>query len=209
MTLDLLKENFKRRQLWARIGLGALIVIVLFVLINFEYVWKNFRFALTPKHDAATSVLSEPPVPTGEPNMLEIPALGIHAPIIYIDEKTEKAYQEALLHGVVHYPGTAKPGEAGNAYIFGHSSDYIWSPGQYKTVFAILPKISQGDLINVSDEQGRMFVYRVIEQKVVTPTDLSVLDQGGNQRKLLTLQTSYPIGTALRRYIVVAELVVL
>ncbi len=139
-------------------------------------------------------------------NFLKIPSLGIEAPIVYVSEKNEVAYQKALLDGVAHYPDTAEPGQFGNTYIFGHSSDYLWGKGKYKTVFATLPKIHIGDEIAVSDKDGNKFVYKTIESKKVAAGDLSVLDQFGKTRKLLTLQTSYPIGTALARWVVVAEL---
>ena len=76
-----------------------------------------------------------------EPNILVIETLDIKAPIIFAEEANEETFQKSLENGVVHYPGTAKIGQKGNPYIFGHSSDYIWKKGEYKTVFALLPKI--------------------------------------------------------------------
>lgn len=148
---------------------------------------------------------SEEPV-TGTPDTLTIASLGIEAPVIYIEERGETVYQEALQRGVVHYPGTALPGQAGNVYIFGHSSDFLWSKGDYKTVFALLPNIKMGDSISLSDAVGRVYVYKVTETHVVNPSEMWVLDQYQNEKKLLTLQTSYPLGTALQRFIVRAEL---
>jgi len=148
----------------------------------------------------------EPVAEAGVPDTLKIGSLGIQTPIIYGIAKTEAAYQEALRNGVVHFPDTALPGELGNVYIFGHSSDYVWSPGDYKTIFARLPQIETGAEIEITNAAGKLFVYTVIETKIVGPRDLSVLDQFENKRHLLTLQTSYPLGTALQRYIVVAEL---
>jgi sortase A len=138
---------------------------------------------------------------------LWIPSLGIEAPVVEPASADERAYQEALRDGVVHFPGTAAPGEPGNVYLFGHSSDYVWAKGRFKTVFALLTSIEAGDLVTLSDAAGRPFRYRVTGTKVVAPDDLSVLDQGDGSRRLLTLQTSYPLGTALRRFIVLAELV--
>lgn len=138
---------------------------------------------------------------------LVIPRLGIAAPIVYAEEESERVFQEALQKGVVHYPGAARIGERGNAYIFGHSSDYVWAKGDYKSVFALLPEIKAGDEIFASDKGGAVFAYRVIETKIASPDDLSVLGDFGGERKLLTLQTSYPLGTALRRFIVLAELI--
>lgn len=185
---------------------ASVFVLVVGVLIS-PYVLARLKpipVALEPVVDDQTENSTTPEL--SDPNHLSIPSLGIEAPIKYVTEKSEKVYQEALHAGVVHYPGTALPGEFGNAYIFGHSSDYIWSPGEYKTVFAKLPQIEIGAVIQATNPEGQVFEYVVTETKVVGPRDLSVLDQGNNQAQLLTLQTSYPLGTALQRFIVVSTL---
>jgi sortase (surface protein transpeptidase) len=68
-----------------------------------------------------------------------INGIGVNAPVIY-DQKTvdEGAFQLALRDGVVHYPGTALPGQPGNVAIFGHSSGQVWAPGNYKFFFTHL-----------------------------------------------------------------------
>ena len=183
-------------------GLGLVVVGVL----AFPYVQAQLRPIKPTPSPTPDSVLTNGSLKLGAPHHLSIPVLGIEAPIIYIDDKNETAYQSALKNGVVHYPGTALPGETGNVYIFGHSSDYVWSDGDYKTIFAKLPQIEMGTDIVVTDAGGNFFHYSVIETKVVGPRDMTVLDQGDGSRSLLTIQTSYPLGTALQRYIVVAEL---
>jgi sortase A len=181
----------------------AISIIVLGVLIlDGQYFLTQIRYAL---HKPVPETVKN--IQTGEPNRLSIQKLGITAPIIITENKTEKEFQQDLAQGVVHYPGTAKIGEVGNAYIFGHSSDFLWKPGSFKTVFALLPKIQIGDIITASNEQGQVFEYKVIETKIIKPNDLSVLSQDTGGRKILTLQTSYPVGTALKRFIVTAELV--
>src|SRR5688572_28784200 len=138
-------------------------------------------------------------------NNLVIPTLGIEAPIVYVSGTTEHVFQEGLTRGVVHLPGTAEPGEYGNTYLFGHSSDFPWKPGNYKTVFAVLPEIKTGDTIHVSNRAGKLFAYTVTKTLVVGPKDLAVIDQHDNKVRMLSLQTSYPLGTALRRFIVQAN----
>jgi LPXTG-site transpeptidase (sortase) family protein len=138
-------------------------------------------------------------------NRIIITSLGIDAPIIYTDSTTEAGFQEALRQGVVHYPGTALPGQPGNSYLFGHSSDLPWSKGQYKTVFAKLPDIKNGDEIKVSNQRGEAFVYRVFETRIIDPKDTSVLAQD-KSRRILSVQTSYPVGTAQKRFLAIAEL---
>jgi len=146
-------------------------------------------------------------IASGRDSTLSIPALNLTAPVIFLNSTKEDDIQNALKSGVVHYAGTALPGQTGNAYIVGHSSDLPWTEGKFKSVFAKLPEIETGDLIKIT-EQTREHSYKVIETKIVKADDLSVLNQPSD-KKLLTLQTSYPLGTALGRFIVVAELVIL
>jgi LPXTG-site transpeptidase (sortase) family protein len=203
--------------------LGSLTVCFVIVGLNTRYFLAHLEYALFPPDDSARLVASvdipeQPPDSTtdsqaddretkkGEPDRLIIESLGIEAPVIYIDEKGEDAYQAALLRGVVHFPGTALPGEFGNGYIFGHSSDFAWNRSPYRAIFALLTEIKLGAEISLSDAEGRIHIYRVTGTKVVSPKDMSVLDQQGNAKKILTLQTSYPLGTALRRFIVTAEM---
>lgn len=197
-------------------GSGA--VCFIFCTLNAGYLFAHLKHAVSPPTnisyalppatiESATASTPLPVAPaTTAPDRLTIESLGIDVPIIYIDQKNEKTYQAALKKGVVHFPGTALPGEPGNVYIFGHSSDYSWSKNPYRTVFALLTKIKIGEVIQISDGQGRIYYYRVTGTKIISPKDTSVLDQQDNKKKLLTLQTSYPLGTALRRFIVFAEM---
>ncbi len=189
--------------------LGVLMLV--FVVLNAGYFWANLSYIVhgrktiykAPGQGSPTKQASQN---AGAKDQLSIPALNITAPIVYINEANEKTYQAALKNGVVHFPGTAGPGEVGNDYIFGHSSDYIWSSGHYKTVFAVLPSIRIGDEIVITASDGSTFSYSVINSRVVAANDVSVLSQDTKGKKLLTLQTSYPVGTALKRWVVVGEL---
>jgi LPXTG-site transpeptidase (sortase) family protein len=146
-------------------------------------------------------------------NRLIIPRLGIHAPIQKPDnvnlrlenwDEIEKQIQNSLRDGVVNFPGTANPGEKGNAFITGHSSYYPLLPGKYKDIFALLPEIEIGEEIQVWQNQQK-FIYRVSEKKEVSPSETSVLNNSDDSR--LTLMTCTPLGTALRRLIVTSHLV--
>ena len=176
------------------------------VAVNFNFFWHQVRQVFR----GTTNVIkiSEPQTKNFimEPDTLVITTLGIKVPVVYVSEEGEKFFQEALAGGVVHYPGSALPGEVGNAYIFGHSSDYVWSKGKYKTVFASLPEIQMGDEIYVSDASGKGFIYKVRASFVAKADEVSLLSQETNGGKILTLQTSWPLGTALKRWIVRAEI---
>lgn len=184
----------------------AALSFALFSILNAPYIAANLRFLLT-KQSVSEPITQTQIAQLHAPDTLSIPSLSIEAPIQFIDKADEKTFQAALKNGVVHYPGTALAGEFGNMYIFGHSSDYIWSKGHYKTIFAVLPSIKNGDEIFVTDSKGTQYTYKVIDTKIVKPNDVSVLDQQGNKKKLLTVQTSYPVGTALRRFVAIAELI--
>ncbi len=146
-------------------------------------------------------------------NRLIIPRLKIHAPILTAAnadinlaswDEIEEQVQEALRFGVVNFPGTAKPGEYGNAFITGHSSYYPLLSGKYKDVFALLPQIEIGERIEVWQNQQK-FIYRVTEKYEVSPTETDVLNDSNDSR--LTLMTCTPLGTALKRLIITAQLV--
>ncbi len=71
----------------------------------------------------------------------------------------------------------------------------------------LLETVPTGESWTLSDREGNLYIYKVIKTKVISPNDLSVLNQETDGKKILTLQTSYPIGTALKRFIVIAELI--
>ena len=143
---------------------------------------------------------------------LVIPKIGKNVPLVNMSDKYisedlwgefENEVQNALRDGVVHYPGTAKPGQTGNVFFTGHSSYYPWDSGNYKDVFANLMQLEVGDEYIVYYQQEK-HKYRVNEKKEVRPTEVGVLEQP-TDKKLSTLMTCWPLGTTLRRLILVAE----
>lgn len=140
-----------------------------------------------------------------------IPRIGQNVPVIRVPTDMllrkdwaalEKQIQEALRYGVVHFPGTAYPGDDGNVVITGHSSYFPWDPGRFKDVFALLHQVDVGDKVVVYHEQEK-FEYVVYEKKVVKPSQVEVLTQSGENR--LTLITCTPVGTDLNRLVVFAR----
>jgi len=154
--------------------------------------------------------LDFPVVPTD--NRLVIPKLGKSVPLVNMStdniegenwSELEKQIQDGLRQGVVHYPGTAVPGQTGNVFITGHSSYYPWDPGQFKDVFAVLGDLEIGDEYYVYYDQKK-FTYKVREKFEVNPNNVNVLQQPQNE-KISTLMTCTPVGTTLRRLIIKAE----
>ena len=143
---------------------------------------------------------------------LVIPKINKNIPIIKIPNKFmtedlwgkfEKEVQEFLRKGVVHYPGTAAPGQIGNSFITGHSSYYPWDKGHYKEVFANLNQLEPGDEYFIYFQQKK-YTYQVKEKKEVSPFAIKILEQS-KVNKLSTLMTCWPLGTTLKRLIVVGE----
>ena len=154
--------------------------------------------------------LDFPVVPTD--NRLVIPRLGKSVPLVDMSSENiqgenwaelEKQIQSGLQQGVVHYPGTAKPGQVGNVFITGHSSYYPWAPGQFKDVFAVLGQLEIGDVYYVYYDQQK-YTYKVREKFEVNPDNVNVLQQP-HDKKVSTLMTCTPVGTTLRRLIIRAD----
>lgn len=140
--------------------------------------------------------------PVDSPDVIIIPKLNVNAPIIFEPSIAEEAIQNSLRNGVVHYAGTALPGEPSNSVIVGHSSNDWWEPGNYKFVFALLEKLEPGDQIQVNYQKKR-YVYQVAGKKVVEPTEISVLQPTTDP--ILTLITCTPPGTSWKRLIITAN----
>ena len=147
-------------------------------------------------------------------NRIIIPKLGKNIPLVDVQKReTVVKYAEMndifmteLKKWVVRYPGTAHPGEAGNVFIFGHSSNYPWVQSEYNDVFALIDTLAIGDEIIVYYNQ-QTFLYRMTDRSVVKPGDTDVLAARDSSKKEISLMTCWPVGTALERYIIFGELV--
>ncbi len=132
-------------------------------------------------------------------SILKIPKIAIEAPVIWDVE--ESNILDQLKSGVVHYQGTAHPGEDGNIFIVGHSSNYFWVNSDYNNIFSLLDKLSVGDRIEIQKD-GKSYFYDVFGKKQIGPQDVEVLK---SPNQILTLMTCWPVGTSLNRLIVQAN----
>lgn len=154
----------------------------------------------------ATPIIVDPSTFTASstPEVI-IPKINLEIPVDYSQTSDDEAtIQNALQKGVVHYPSTVKPGENGNAAFFGHSSNSLFAPGQYKFAFVLLHELAPGDTFYIT-YNGKAYIYKVFRTKVVDPTDISVLNDIPGHTATVTLITCDPPGTALRRLIVVGD----
>ena len=135
-----------------------------------------------------------PPPPAAEGDAvahLSIPDIGVDKIVI------EGVALADLKRGPGHYPETPLPGQPGNAAIAGHRTTY-------GAPFNRINELERGDEILVTTVQGA-FRYEVSDQLIVSPSEVGVLDDFGDNR--LTLTACHPKYSARQRIIVVAALV--
>jgi sortase A len=102
----------------------------------------------------------------------------------------------SLEEGPGHYPSTAFPGMGQTVAVAGHRTTYL-------APFRFLNELTAGDKIFVTMPYGR-FTYVVQYQRIVKPTQTSVIDNVGYDR--LVLSACNPLYSAAQRIIVFARL---
>ena len=126
------------------------------------------------------------PEPVVEIGSIEIPRIGlVHA-----------LFQGVTLHnidrGPSHWPGSAMPGQPGNAVVAGHRA----TNGQ---PFRRLDELAAGDLV-VFSVGGARASYRVADSLVVRPEDTWIANQ--STATTATLYACHPPGSEQYRFVV-------
>jgi len=205
-------SEIRKHKHWHNAKLVVGTVLVFLLIFNSQWFISQFMFLFNrPKAQTTTeqaqdknqqaSKNTEAEV-VGPQNEIIIPKIGVTAPLVFINTTNEADVLFALRDGIVHYYGTALPGEVGNSVFFGHSSNDWWEPGNYKFVFVLLEKLAVGDTYEIH-YNSRKYVYKVSETKIVAPNDLSVLNQTSEPTS--TLITCTPPGTSWQRFVVVGK----
>lgn len=168
----------------------------------------DFAEVLEQARDAnptTTSTTETDTTPTTEPELappIELAADGeptaqIRIPKIGVDKTVVEGVSLAnLKQGPGRYPETPMPGQEGNAAIAGHRTTY-------GAPFNRIDELVPGDEIIVETVQGE-FRYEMTEQLIVSPSQVEVLEDKGDNR--LTLTACHPKYSARQRIVVVAEL---
>lgn len=145
-------------------------------------------------------------------NRVVIPKIAKNIPLVDIEQGNVEDFDELngvfmdeLKWGVVRYPGSAKPWNFWNSFIFGHSSNFPWIEWDYNDVFVLLDKLEIGDEV-ITYYEWQKFVYRITEKKVINPNDVSVLKRDTGKKEI-TLMTCWPIGTTYNRLLLIGEIV--
>ena len=159
--------------------------------------------------DQKMITLSAVPLEAQTSNILELPEFDIKAPIWKIDTLDLKLIYKKLKQGVVLYPGSNIPGQ-GYSIIIGHSSQYPWQSGRYKSVFSLLSELQIGDKIYVYWEQEPL-VFEVQEKKIFLPwpkgNEITETVFPPENKPILILQSCWPVGVAYKRVAVKTVLI--
>jgi LPXTG-site transpeptidase (sortase) family protein len=222
------KEQFKKI-----IKVAAVIYLASFLIINWNDVsWVfNYKevsglvsdfFNPYPSIDASTigayfypNHSQESSVPlvvkniktayTDKQNTLEVPKISISVPIIFSASADKNSLEKDLDSGVVFYPGSVYPGQAGQIVILGHSAPPGWPKIKHDWVFTDLDKLSAGDSILI-DVNNKQYTY-IVKQKSIIARGADApqgdFSGGGND---LTLISCWPPGKDYQRITVEAEL---
>lgn len=195
----------------AEIRLFLIIFIVIlfavFLTFNATSLVAQFSYAFNgnglEKGERVASLLPVVETPDG----VYISKTGTYAPLVIENSRDEKVLYDALKSGVLLYPGSVNPGENGSTVILGHSSGFAWSEGNYKSVFALLNKLEEGDLIRVYFE-GEEFTYKVQKSDILSVSKVNdAVNHNNPNNNTLFLSSCWPIGTAWNRIVITAELI--
>jgi LPXTG-site transpeptidase (sortase) family protein len=135
-----------------------------------------------------------------------VPKIGINAKVIpNVDPTKTSEYSKALMQGVAHANTSMTPDQDGTVYLFSHSTSYDWFVEDLNAIFYHLKNLEKDDLI-VLVYKGKRYTYRMTEQKVVSPRDITYLYPTVGKRQLI-LQTCWPPGSIAQRLLIFADLV--
>ncbi len=146
-------------------------------------------------------------------NRVVIPKIWKNIPLIEIEDQNiewmdelNDIFMKELEKGIIRYPGSAKPWNTWNSFIFGHSSNFPWLNGDYNDVFSLLDNVTYDDEVVVYYGQQK-YVYKITKKEVISPGDVEVLKSKNQDLSEITLMTCWPIGTTYNRLVVVGELI--
>lgn len=200
-------KRYKAEPIWWSVIKNTLLVLffsaIVFVLINMPAYFLISKYKINPQSIAKI----EPPKEQGgeisrkyDDNTLYIEKIGVKAPIKW--DTTSSEINDSLERGLVHIVNTGKPGENRNIFITGHSSNYWWKAGDYNSVFALLPELKENDEIYLT-YKGQIKKFKVSETIELKKKEVSSYVNSSEEK--LTLMTCYPVGTNLKRFLVIAK----
>lgn len=129
---------------------------------------------------------------------LSVPKINLEATVLVDSNDFSKE--------LAHLPGSALPGEKGNVFISGHSAGGFLLNKRQEDYFAKLPNIKTGNEIIVT-AQGSVFKYQVIELKITSSDDLSVIYPKDDMGRYISLMTCVPPGINSKRLVITGKMI--
>jgi sortase A len=130
-------------------------------------------------------------VPIVKIGEIRIPKIGLVHPIY------EGVTLTVIDHGPGHWPGSAAPGQLGNAVFAGHRVTHSHP-------FRNVDKLVAGDEIIFVMPNGT-FTYKMTRQEIVKPTDTWIVNP--TQTATVTLFACHPPGSAAKRIVIHGQFV--
>jgi sortase A len=189
--------------------LAAFIVVALLLLIQYNRVIvANVYAYVSPGSIDPQNIVINPIKDNVVPaeSKIIIPKINVDVPVYYDVGNDYDSQMATMDKGLAHFAvngANSHPGEKGNTVVAGHSANGIFSPGDYKFIFAGLDKLQPGDVIYANYKSVR-YTYTVSRKEVVEPTDVNKLVIGSD-KPYLTLLTCTPLGTARYRLLVFSD----
>lgn len=168
-------------------------------VLSAQIIAQNVQVTKDPDGFSYFTTDYKPQGPRPEEFSISVPKLKIENAKVKVDDLK-------FDNNLAHFPGTALPGQTGNAFITGHSVlPQFSNPKNYRAIFTNLSDLEIGDDIEVNLD-NRVYHYTVQYSKIVDPKDTSVLAPISTSGKNLTLMSCVPPGTSIKRIVVVASL---
>lgn len=210
------KEKIKTIKVFVAVYIISLILINwndVSWIFNYKAILGMTNDFFTPYPSINTSFLSEnnqtqtqaEAVYTDKENSLEIPAIGISAPIVFSKKTDKSSMAKDLDKGVAYYPGSVMPGQKGQIIILGHSAPLNWPKIKYDWVFSNINNLKSGDKIIINLE-NRQYVYIVENKEIIKRGEEITLGQAAENFNNLILVTCWPPGKDIQRIAVFSSL---
>lgn len=140
-----------------------------------------------------------------KPAEVLIPGIGVGAPIVFPRSAELGVLNSALTQGVVHYPGSALPGEAGTVFLFGHSTGLAVVHNRNFAVFNRLRELGPGSMVRL--RYGEREYWYKVRSVDIKRADAAVVDLQNTGPGMLVLSTCRIFGALDERFVVTAEFV--
>jgi len=192
----------------------AFLFLVNFLIINWNNVSWIFNYKLiSGAASKFLEILENKEVITGElnnnfpakENSLEIPKIGITAPVIIAENLDQNYFDKELDRGVVIFSSSVQPGEIGQTIILGHSAPSNWPKINYDGVFSRITELNENDEIILYFNNKR-FTY-LVNKKIFLEKGQEISNNKSSSDNSLFLVSCWPPGKNIQRIIVESTLI--